>query len=121
MNIKNRIRSFGYAFKGIALMFHNQPNFCIHLSISVIALSLSYFLELSRAEFLWIVVAIGMVLSAEIFNTAIEKLTDMVQANQDPKAAKVKDLAAAGVLVLAITALSIGLIIFIPRILELLP
>ena len=118
MKIKNRIRSFGYAFKGIALMFHHQPNFYIHLSLSVIALVLSYVLDLSRSEFLWIVLAIGLVLSAEIFNTAIEKLTDLVQPNQDPKAGKVKDLAAAAVLVLATTALSIGLIIFIPRLIN---
>ena len=118
MKIKNRIRSFSYAFKGIALMFHHQPNFYIHLSLSTIALGLSYFLDLSRSEFLWIVLAIGLVLSAEIFNTAIEKLTDMVQPNQDSKAGNVKDLAAAAVLVSAFTALAIGLIIFIPRLIE---
>ncbi len=117
MSLKKRVKSFGYAFKGLRLMLNHQPNFFIHLAITIIALLLSYFLKLSRGEFLWIIVAIGVVLSAEIFNTAIEKLTDLVQPEIDPRAGQVKDLSAAAVLVLSITALVIGLIIFIPRLL----
>jgi len=117
MSLKKRIKSFTYAFKGFRLMLNHQPNFFIHLGIAFIALLLSYFLKLSRDEFLWIIVAIGIVLSAEIFNTAIEKLTDLVQPDFDPKAGQIKDLAAAAVLLLSITALIIGLLIFIPHIL----
>jgi diacylglycerol kinase len=116
MSLKNRIRSFAYAFNGLRLMLFHQPNFFIHLSLAIIALSLSYFFKLSRDEFLWIVVAIGLVLSAEIFNTAIEKLTDLVQPEQDQRAGQIKDLAAGAVLLLSITALIIGLLIFIPHI-----
>lgn len=119
MSIKRRIQSFGYAFKGLRLMLSHQPNFFIHLTLAILALGLSYFLNLSRSELLWIIIAIGMVLSAEVFNTAIEKLTDMVQPEKDPKAGQVKDLAAAAVLLTSITALIIGLLIFIPPILEL--
>ncbi len=116
--IKDRLRSFTYAFKGLHLMLQKQHNFYIHLILAVVALVLGYLLDLSRAEWLWIVLAIGIVLIAEIFNTAIEKLTDMVQPEMDIRAGHVKDLAAAAVLLSAITALAIGLIIFIPRIVE---
>jgi len=115
-SIKSRLQSFGYAFRGWRLMFHQQYNFFIHLFLAFIALLLAYLLDLSRGEWLWIILAIGMVLAAEIFNTAIEKLTDIVQPEQDPKAGQIKDLAAGAVLIIAITALIIGLIIFIPRI-----
>ena len=118
-NIKDRFFSFTYAFKGLRLMLHRQYNFYIHLVLAVVALSICYFLDLSRAEWLWIILAIGIVLAAEVFNTAIEKLTDMIQPENDIRAGQVKDLAAAAVLLSAITALTIGLIIFIPRIIEL--
>jgi diacylglycerol kinase (ATP) len=80
---------------------------------------MGFLLNLSRAEWLWIILAIGLVLAAEIFNTAIEKLTDLVQEEKHPKAGQVKDLAAGAVLVLAITALLIGIIIFVPRLMDL--
>jgi diacylglycerol kinase len=117
MSLKKRIKSFTYAFKGFRLMLNHQPNFFIQIGITIFVLLLSYFFELTRDEFLWIIVAIGIVLSAEIFNTAIEKLTDLVQPESDPKAGQIKDLSAAAVLLLSITALVIGLIIFIPHLL----
>lgn len=100
-------------------MFKKQHNFYIHLIIAALALALGLLLDLSRSEFLWIILAIGIVLSAEVFNTAIEKLTDLVQPNNDPKAGQIKDLSAAAVLLAAITAFTIGLLIFIPRIMQL--
>ncbi|RUA29678.1 MAG: diacylglycerol kinase family protein [Bacteroidetes bacterium] len=112
--ISERIKSFSYAFKGLAAMMHHQHNFYIHITLTVIALTLAYILDITKTELLFIIVAIGMVLSAEIFNTAIEKLTNLVQPNHDPKAGIIKDLAAAAVLITAICALIIGLIIFTP-------
>ncbi len=118
--ISERIKSFSYAFKGLALMMHKQYNFYIHLSLTVLALVLAYFFNITKVELLFIIAAIGMVLSAEVLNTAIEKLTDLAQPDQDAKAGAVKDLAAAAVLITAISALIIGLIIFIPYLIELL-
>ena len=117
--ISERIKSFSYAFRGLAIMMHKQYNFYIHLSLTVLALALAYFFSITKIELLFIIAAIGMVLSAEVFNTAIEKLTDLAQPNQDAKAGAVKDLAAAAVLITAISALIIGLIIFIPYLIEL--
>jgi len=95
-------------------MMRKQYNFYIHISLAIIAVSLGFYFEVSTSEFLWIIAVIGLVLSAEIFNTAIEKLTDLIQPEHDPRAGVIKDLAAAAVLITAITALIIGLIIFIP-------
>lgn len=117
--VLTRARSFKYAFKGIRLMLKNQPNFYIQLTFALAALLLSYLLGLSRSEFLWIIISIGIVLSAEMVNTAIEKITDLVQPEYDEKAGQIKDIAAGAVLVLAITAAAIGLLIFIPRIIDL--
>lgn len=118
--ISERIRSFSYAFNGLAAMMRNQHNFYIHITLAIFALALAYLLNISKTEFLFIVVAIGMVLSAEVFNTAIEKLTDLAQPNHDPKAGMIKDIAAAAVLITAICALAIGLIIYTPYLIELL-
>ncbi|MCK5857491.1 MAG: diacylglycerol kinase family protein [Bacteroidales bacterium] len=95
-------------------MLRKQYNFYIHISLAIIAIALGFYFDINSNEFLWIITAIGLVLSAEIFNTAIEKLTDLVQPKHDPRAGIIKDLSAGAVLILAITALIIGLIIFIP-------
>jgi diacylglycerol kinase (ATP) len=113
-DIKSRLRSFVYAFNGLKLMLKGQYNFFIHIIIALIAIALGFYFDLSRAEWLWIILSIGMVFSAEIFNTSIEHLTDLAHAEPNPLAGKVKDLAAAAVLVASVTALIIGLIIFIP-------
>jgi diacylglycerol kinase len=112
--IKSRLQSFVYAFNGLKLMLKGQYNFLIHIIIALIAIVLGLYFDLSRGEWLWIIVSIGMVFSAEIFNTAMEHLTDLVHKDPHPLAGKVKDLAAAAVLIASITALIIGLIIFIP-------
>ena len=117
-NISSRLRSFYYAFKGLRFMLRKQYNFYIHIALALIALVLAYYFSISQTELLWIIAAIGMVLSAEIFNTAIEQLTDLIQPEQDPKAGIIKDLAAGAVLLTAITALIIGLIIFVPYLLK---
>ena len=117
-NISSRLRSFAYAFKGLRFMLSKQYNFYIHIALAIIALVLAYYFSISKTELLWIVAAIGIVLSAEIFNTAIEQLTDLIQPEQDPKAGIIKDLAAGAVLLSATTALIIGLIIFVPYLLK---
>lgn len=112
----SRIRSFRYAGLGLLSMLRQQPNFFIQIVLAVIALGLGYFLKLSNQEWLWIVLCIGAVLSAEMFNTAIEKVTDIIQPEKDKRAGQVKDIAAGAVLVVSIMALVIGLIIFLPKI-----
>ena len=110
------IRGFGYAFSGLWHAVKTQLNFRVHLVCAVIAVLLGYALHISTTEWLWISLCIGMVLLTELINTAIELLVDLVSPEYNEKAGRVKDMCAAAVLVTAITALVIGLVIFVPKI-----
>lgn len=112
------IRGFGYAFSGLGYAFKSQLNFKIHIIAALLISIAGWWFKLSIDEWLWIIVSIGMVMMAELLNTAIEVLVDLVSPEIHPKAKIIKDVAAAAVLVSAITAAIIGLIIFIPKILD---
>jgi len=119
-SLKKRLKSFGFAFRGIARAVRDEHNLRIHLVVAVLVILTGLWLDLSIAEWLFVVFAIGFVLTAEFFNSALERLTDMVQPDSDPGAGLIKDMAAGAVLVAAITAAIIGLFIFIPRLINLL-
>jgi undecaprenol kinase len=109
------IKSFGYSFEGIAHAFKFEPNFRFHLLALIVVVSTGWHYELSAAEWLWIAAVSAIVIMAELFNTAIEVLVDVVSPEIHPKAKIVKDLASAAVLIAAILAAITGLIIFIPK------
>lgn len=113
------IRGFGYAINGIWHAAVTQLNFRVHLVCALVAVYAGYALRISGDEWLWIIFCIGMVLVAELFNTAIEFLTDLVSPGYNKRAGLVKDMAAGAVLITAIAALTIGLVIFIPKLLTL--
>ena len=119
-SIADRLRSFVYAFKGIRYSVLKQHNFQIHIALAIIAVLLGYLLKISILEWISIIIVIGMVLAAEIFNTSIEELVNLVSPERNKKAGVIKDLAAGAVLILAITAFITGTIIFLPKIIELL-
>ena len=113
------IRGFGYALNGIWHASVTQLNFRVHLICTLIVVYAGYALHISPNEWLWIILCIALVLAAELFNTAIEFLTDLVSPEYNKKAGLVKDMSAGAVLVTAIGALAIGLIIFVPKLLAL--
>ena len=115
--MKKRILSFKYAFKGVFFLFKDQPNAWIHLVAAVGVVIAGLIFNLSTTEWLWIVFAIGFVFSAELFNSAIEEVVNLVSPEFNKKAGMIKDLAAAAVLISAVTAAIVGLVIFIPKIL----
>ncbi len=86
----------------------------IHLVAALAVMVLNYILEISRLEWLITVILIGVVIAAEIFNTAIEKLADRVTTEQDDLIGRVKDLSAGAVLVVCIAAAVGGVIIYWP-------
>ena len=118
--LNKRLKSFQYAFSGIADLFRTQANARIHLLLSVIAIGLGFYFSLSLMEWIIITFCIGLVLTAEAFNTALEYLTDLVSPSHHPLAGKTKDLAAAAVLITAIMAAIIGILVFLPKFLALL-
>lgn len=113
----SRLRSFGYAFKGIAALVRTQPNARIHLAATLVVTALGLFLRISPGEWLAAALATGMVWTAEGFNTALEQLCDFASPLRDPRIGRIKDVCAAAVLLSAVAALAVGLIIFLPRLL----
>ena len=116
-SIGARLKSFRYAFDGMRQFFGQQHNAILHAIATVIVIALCIVLKLRATEWLFITVVTGLVWMAELFNTAIEKLCDLVSPGFNPKVKFIKDVAAAAVLVSAITAAITGLIIFIPKLL----
>lgn len=109
------LKSFGYSFEGIAHAIKFETNFRFHLFSLVAILLIGWYFHLSPSEWLWIIAVSAIVILAELFNTAIEVLVDLVTPEIHPKAKIVKDLASAAVLIAAILAAIVGLIIFIPK------
>jgi diacylglycerol kinase (ATP) len=120
-SFKARLESFKYAFSGILEMIKTQHNAWIHLLIAGIVVAAGFLLDISKAEWIAVVLASGMVLMAEAFNTAIELLVDKISPHQDAVAGKIKDIAAGAVLFAATAAAIVGLLIFVPKLMELLP
>ena len=113
--MKKILRSFGYAFKGLGYATKTQLNFRVHLVAAVIAVSLGYALHISVNDWQWIILSITLVLVAELFNTAMEALIDLVSPEYNDLAGHVKDLSAGAVTLAAVFALIMGLIIFLPK------
>lgn len=118
--LRKRIKSFGYAFKGIATLFSSQPNARIHATVLSLVILAGFYFKIDRTEWLTIVLISALVLSAEAMNTAVEFVVDLVSPNYHLLAGKAKDVAAAAVLLAAFGAVIIGLIIFLPKITALL-
>ena len=115
--MKKLIRSFGYAFKGVAYATTSQLNFRIHLFATTIALILGFWLHITIGEWQWIAVSITLVLVTEIFNTMVETLVDLVSPGYNEKAGHIKDMSAGAVVISALFALINGVIIFLPKLL----
>lgn len=111
-------KSFGYAWKGIRSVFSTEQNMKIHVGVAVLALGLGYLLKISSVEWIAVVLCIGLVFSAEMFNTALEILVDKVSPQKDPIAGKIKDISAGAVLIAAIISVIVGVIIFLPKLID---
>lgn len=111
---KHRVLSFKYAFEGLWQAFREQPNLKFHFIAAGTAVLLGYIFQISSREWLIVVFVSGLVISLELTNSAIEEIVDYLIPQINPVAKKAKDIAAAAVLVASITALIIGLIIFLP-------
>ena len=109
-----RAKSFKYAFEGLGVLM-GEHNAWIHCCAAIVAIAASFLLKISSGEWCAVIICIGMVLSAEAFNTAIEAVCDHVSEKYAPLIKRAKDVAAAGVLILSIAAVIIGAIIFLPK------
>ena len=114
---RKRGNSFGFAIQGLKALFRTEHNAWIHGGLTVVAVLLSLLLQITKIEFLILLLAMTLVWVTEILNTALEKTMDFISTEKHPQIKLVKDLAAAAVLITAIAALTAGVIIFLPKIL----
>lgn len=119
-SIADRIRSFRHAFAGLRILFKEEHNARVHLVITLLVLLLGVFFALSITEWIIIVLTIGFVFVTETLNTAIEDIADFISPQRDDRIKRIKDLGAAAVLTAAITAVVVGILIFLPKLWELL-
>ena len=112
ISIRKSLRSFRYAFNGLREVIRNENNFRFHLLAAAVTLSMAFHFSITATEWLFIILFIGLVTMAEVFNSAMEKLVDWQSPEPNPWAGKIKDMAAGAVLLASIAALLGGIIIF---------
>jgi diacylglycerol kinase len=117
--MKRLLQSFGYAGEGIGYAIRTQANVRIHLTITALVIIVGLWLQLNPIEWAILIVMITVVLSAELFNTALEATLDRVSREEHPLAKVGKDVAAGAVFVSAIGAVLVGLLILGPKLLVL--
>lgn len=113
------LKSFKVAFEGLKDALLYERNFRIQVVLFLFVIVAGFLFQISRIEWLVILLCAAIVLSAEIFNSAIEKLCNHVTPEIHPLIKKIKDFSAAAVLLAAIISAIIGGIIFLPKIVEL--
>lgn len=111
-----RLSSFAYAASGFRVFLQEEPNGRIHLVATILVVVAGFLFGINLVEWVLVVFAVGLVLTAEIFNTAIENIADFLTTETNDKIKRIKDLAAAGVLVSALTAFVIGVCVFLPKV-----
>jgi diacylglycerol kinase (ATP) len=114
--ITQRLKSFAHAFRGLKWAWSSQVHIRIHSIAALLVCAAGLAVGVSAGEWIMLLLCIGCVFSAELFNTAIEVFANKLHPNMDPEIGKVKDLAAAAVLICALTSALVGFIIFIPYI-----
>lgn len=110
------LKSFKFAAKGLSYTIATQPNFIFHLIAALLVLAAGWYVDISKGEWLAILICIGLVMVTELLNTAIEVLVDWLSQEFNVKAGLVKDIAAGAVLVAALVALVVAFVIFVPKI-----
>lgn len=117
---KNFWHSLKCALVGVKEIFTSQRNIKIQVVIGILAIIMGVVLKISSGEWLAIAIVIGFVIAMESTNTAIEFTVDLITEERNEKARIAKDASAAGVLIASFTASIVGIIIFLPKIIQLL-
>lgn len=111
-NARSRWQSIRYAAKGIGYLLRQEPNMILHGMATFLVVCAAVIRNLNKAEWCLVILATGMVWTAEAFNTAVEKLCDLYTSSFHPQIKVIKDVAAGAVLLAAICSLIIGIIVF---------
>ena len=111
----NRIKSVGYAFKGAILLLKNEVSIKVQFTIGLLVTAAGFFFNISSIEWITQLLAIGLVISVEGVNTAIEELANFIHPEHHNKIGLIKDIAAGAVFLASIFAIIVGLIIYLPK------
>lgn len=117
MKDRRSIISFKNAFDGIVSAYKTEKHLRFHFLVTLFIVIIGFIFKLNRFEWMSILIVIGLVIQAELLNTAIEKLLDYTKPEIHPKAKIIKDMAAGAVLTASIIAAIVGIIIFLPKLL----
>ena len=115
-SLTDRLKSFKYAFNGLKILIQEEHNARIHFFIALIVIVLGFIYSISTIEWIIVIFAIGFVIAFELINTAIEQIANFISPEKHESIKRIKDIAAAAVLISVITAVLIGFIIFLPKI-----
>ena len=116
INIKRLINSFKNAFVGIGHAWHTQQSFRIQVVFAILAVILGFVFAISLVEWLLVLSAILGVIIAELLNTALELVVDLITKERNKRAQLAKDVSAAAVLIIVLWSIALGIIIFVPKI-----
>jgi diacylglycerol kinase (ATP) len=110
-----RLKSMGYSFKGAVKLITTEHSVMAQFSIGIVLIFLGVYFNITKTEWLFQTLAIGLVLSIEGLNTAVEKIADFVHPKFHERIGFIKDIAAGAVFFAALTAIAIGIIIYLPK------
>lgn len=110
-----RMKSMGFALKGAIKLITTEHSVMVQFSIGVLLVVAGIYFDITMTEWLFQTLAIGLVLSIEGLNTAVEKIADFIHPNYHEKIGFIKDIAAGAVFFAAMTAIAIGLLIYVPK------
>jgi diacylglycerol kinase (ATP) len=119
--LRRRAASFGHAFRGVGMALRSEVHMQFHAVATAVTLGAGLYFQLSLTEWALVALAISAVWAAELFNTAIETLTNLVSPGYHPLAGKAKDVASGAVLLASLGALAVGALVFGPKLWALLP
>ncbi len=120
IKITRLFKSFGYAYKGLFKTFREEQNLKIQTFASLAVLILGFYFSINRIEWAILTLVVCLVLVAEIANSAVERITDVLKPRINTYVKEIKDIMAAGVLLASLAAIITGAIIFFPYFLDLL-
>jgi len=113
--ISGRLKSVSFAVKGAVKLITTEHSIMVQFFLGIIMTIVGFFMHITTTEWLFQTLAIGLVMSIEGINTAVEKIADFIHPNFHEKIGFIKDIAAGAVFFAALTAVAIGLIIYVPK------
>ena len=113
--LTGRFKSIGFAFKGMIKLITTEHSVMVQFSLGILLTIAGFYFEISATEWMFQILAIGFVLAIEGLNTAVEKIADFIHPNYHERIGFIKDIAAGAVFFAALTAIILGLIIYVPK------